>query len=58
LLTVALAFYGASVFRIVELPVFWWRVFTPVALMLVLMISLIDTLEPRILATSIVLMVH
>lgn len=58
LLSVALAFYGASLFRIVELPVSWWRVFTPVAMMLVLMVSLIDTLEPRMLASSLVLMVQ
>lgn len=58
LLSVALAFYGASLFRIVELPVRWWRVFAPAALMLVLMVSLIDTLEPRMLAASIVLMVQ
>jgi cation transport ATPase len=53
LLAVALAFYGASLFRIVELPVPWSRVFAPAALMLVLMVSLIDTLEPRMLAASI-----
>lgn len=58
LLAVALAFYGASLFRIVELPVPWSRVFAPAALMLVLMVSLIDTLEPRMLASSIVLMVQ
>lgn len=58
LLAVALAFYGASLFRIVELPVPWWRVFAPVGLMLVLMASLIDTLEPRMLAASVVLMVQ
>lgn len=58
LLAVALAFYGASLFRIVELPVPWSRVFAPAALMLVLMMSLIDTLEPRMLAASIVLMVQ
>ncbi|MGY2233601.1 GGDEF domain-containing protein [Pseudomonas gingeri] len=58
LLAVALAFYGASVFRIVELPVSWWRVFAPAALMLVLMASLIDTLEPRMLAATLVLMVQ
>ncbi|OYU07740.1 MAG: GGDEF domain-containing protein [Pseudomonas sp. PGPPP1] len=58
LLAVALAFYGASLFRIVELPVPWSRVFAPAALMLVLMVSLIDTLEPRMLAASIVLMVQ
>lgn len=58
LLAVALAFYGASVFRIVELPVSWWRVFAPAALMLVLMVSLIDTLEPRMLAATLVLMVQ
>ena len=58
LLAVALAFYGASLFRVVELAVPWWRVFAPAALMLVLMASLIDTLEPRMLAASIVLMVQ
>lgn len=58
LLAIALAFYGASVFRVVELPVSWWRVFTPAALMLVLMVSLIDTLEPRMLAASVVLMLQ
>ncbi|CAI8705538.1 hypothetical protein [Pseudomonas sp. IT-P176] len=58
LLAVALAFYGASVFRIVELPVAWWRIFAPAALMLVLMASLIDTLEPRMLAATLVLMVQ
>lgn len=56
LLSVALAFYGASLFRIVELPVPWWRVFAPMLVMLVSMISLIDTLEPRMLAATIVLM--
>ncbi|WP_460141967.1 GGDEF domain-containing protein [Pseudomonas sp. S2_E01] len=56
LLSVALAFYGASLFRIVELPVPWWRVFAPMLLMLGSMISLIDTLEPRMLAATIVLM--
>ncbi|MNN56246.1 hypothetical protein D3C81_1711640 [compost metagenome] len=58
MLAVALAFYGASVFRIVELPVAWWRIFAPAALMLVLMASLIDTLEPRMLAATLVLMVQ
>lgn len=58
LLAVALAFYGASVFRIVELPVSWWRVFAPAALMLLLMVGLIDTLEPRMLAATLVLMVQ
>ena len=58
LLAVALAFYGASVFRIVLLRVRWWRIFTPAALMLVLMASLIDTLEPRMLAATLVLMVQ
>jgi diguanylate cyclase (GGDEF)-like protein len=58
LLAVALAFYGASVFRIVELPVAWWRVFAPAALMLVLMVSLIDTLEPRMLAATLLLMLQ
>lgn len=58
LLAVALAFYGASLFRVVELPVRWWRVFAPAALMLVLMVSLIDTLEPRMLAATLVLMVQ
>jgi len=58
LLAVALAFYGASVFRIVELPVAWWQIFAPAALMLVLMASLIDTLEPRMLAATLVLMVQ
>lgn len=58
MLAVALAFYGASLFRVVELPVPWWRVFAPVVLMLALMASLIDTLEPRMLAASIVLMVQ
>lgn len=58
LLAIALAFYGASVFRIVELPVAWWRIFAPAALMLALMASLIDTLEPRMLAATLVLMVQ
>ena len=58
LLAVALAFYGASIFRIVELPVSWGRIFAPAALMLVLMVSLIDTLEPRMLAATLVLMVQ
>ena len=58
LLAVALAFYGASVFRIVELRVCWWQIFAPAALMLVLMVSLIDTLEPRMLAATLVLMVQ
>lgn len=58
LLAVALAFYGVSVFRIVELPVSWWRVFAPAALMAVLMVSLIDTLEPRMLAATFVLMLQ
>ncbi|MCF5195961.1 diguanylate cyclase, partial [Pseudomonas sp. PA-6-1H] len=58
LLAVALSFYGASVFRVVELPVAWWRVFAPAALMLVLMVTLIDTLEPRMLAATVVLMVQ
>jgi diguanylate cyclase (GGDEF)-like protein len=58
LLAVALAFYGVSVFRIVELPVSWWRVFTPAALMGVLMFRLIDTLEPRMLAATGVLMLQ
>lgn len=58
LLAVALAFYGASLFRIVELPVPWLWVFAPAALMLVGMASLIDTLEPRMLVSSIVLMVQ
>jgi hypothetical protein len=55
---VALNFYGASVFRIVELPVSWLMVFAPSALMLLLMVGLIDTLEPRMLAATIVLMVQ
>ncbi|MCR4536831.1 GGDEF domain-containing protein [Pseudomonas sp. 18.1.10] len=58
LLAVALAFYGASVFRIVELPVAWWRAFAPAVLMAVLMASLIDTLEPRMLAATFVLMLQ
>ncbi len=58
LLAVALAFYGASIFRIVELPVSWWRIFAPAALMLALMVSLIDTLEPRMLAATLVLMLQ
>lgn len=58
LLAVALAFYGASLFRIIERPMSWWRVFAPAALMLVLMVSLIDTLEPRMLAASLVLMLQ
>lgn len=58
LLSVALAFYGASLFRIVDLPVPWWRVFVPALLMLVSMVSLIDTLEPRMLAATLVLMVQ
>ncbi len=58
LLAVALAFYGASIFRIVELRVSWWRIFAPAALMLALMASLIDTLEPRMLAATLVLMVQ
>ncbi|MBA2922835.1 GGDEF domain-containing protein [Pseudomonas sp. P7] len=58
LLAVALSFYGASVFRVVELPVAWWGVFAPAALMLVLMVTLIDTLEPRMLAATVVLMVQ
>lgn len=58
LLAVALSFYGASVFRVVELPVAWARVFAPAALMLVLMVTLIDTLEPRMLAATVVLMVQ
>lgn len=58
LLAVALAFYGASLFRIVELPVPWLRVFAPAALMMVLMATLIETLEPRMLAATIVLIVQ
>ncbi|MCH4876308.1 sensor domain-containing diguanylate cyclase [Pseudomonas sp. TMW22090] len=58
LLAVALAFYGASLFRIIELPVAWWRVFAPAVLMLTLMASLIETLEPRMLAATGVLMVQ
>ena len=58
LLALALACYSASVFRIVELPVPWWRVFAPPAVMLLAMISLIDTLEPRMLAATLVLMLQ
>ncbi|MCD5996628.1 GGDEF domain-containing protein [Pseudomonas sp. CDFA 602] len=58
LLSVALAFYGASLFRIIELPVPWVKVFAPSALMLILMTSLINTLEPRMLASATVLMVQ
>lgn len=50
LLTLALALYWASMMRIVERPLPWWQVLVLPGLMALLLASLMDTVEPRILA--------
>ncbi|TVP92697.1 MAG: GGDEF domain-containing protein [Pseudomonadaceae bacterium] len=58
LLAVALAFYSASIFRINQKPVPWLLVFSPPIILGLLMILLLNTNEPRMLAASGVLMVQ
>lgn len=58
LLAVALAFYSASIFRINQQPVPWLSVFSAPTILGLLMILLLDTNEPRMLAASGVLMVQ
>ena len=56
LLSLAVAFYSASLFRVREQPVPWRRIFVIPALMLVGLLALLDTLEPRMLMASLGLM--
>lgn len=56
LLSVALAFYSTSIFRINQQTVPWLRVFCPPLIMGLLMMILLETREPRMLAASVVLM--
>ncbi|MBI6944289.1 GGDEF domain-containing protein [Pseudomonas putida] len=58
LLSLALAFYSASLFRVREQAVPGWRIFVLPALMLVGLMLLLDTLEPRMLLASLVLMLQ
>lgn len=58
LLAVALAFYSASIFRINQQQVPWLPVFSPPIILGLLMILLVETEEPRMLAASGVLMVQ
>lgn len=55
LLSVALAFYGVSIFRVREAPVPWRRIFSVPVLMLGCMVLLFDNREHRMLAASLVL---
>lgn len=58
LLSLTLAFYTASIFRIHALSVPWWRIFILPLLMALLMVGLINTREPRMLAASGVLIIQ
>ncbi len=56
LLSLAVAFYSASLFRVREQPVPWRRIFMFPPLMLVGLMALLDTVEPRMLMASLGLM--
>ncbi|NQD53876.1 GGDEF domain-containing protein [Pseudomonas sp. CM25] len=58
LLSLALAFYTASLFRVREQRVPWRTVFVIPACMLVGLMLLLDTLEPRMLLATLVLMLQ
>jgi len=58
LLSLALAFYSASLFRVREQAVPWRLVFIIPAFMLVGLMLLLDTLEPRMLLATLVLMLQ
>ncbi|MDH1571994.1 MULTISPECIES: GGDEF domain-containing protein [Pseudomonas] len=58
LLSLALAFYSASLFRVREQAVPWRQVFIIPACMLVGLMLLLDTLEPRMLLATLVLMLQ
>lgn len=58
LLSIALGYYAISIFRIRDLTVPWLRVFSLPLVMLVSMALLIDTLELRMLAASLVLILQ
>jgi len=58
LLSLALAFYSASLFRVREQRVPWQLVFSIPAFMLVALMLLLDTLEPRMLLATLVLMLQ
>ncbi|HEK1011030.1 TPA: diguanylate cyclase [Pseudomonas putida] len=58
LLSLALAFYLASLFRVREQRVPWQLVFSIPAFMLVALMLLLDTLEPRMLLATLVLMLQ
>lgn len=58
LLSTALAFYTASIFRIRTLPVPWLAIFSLPAIMALCMALLVETREPRMLLSSVVLMVQ
>ncbi|HEK1688864.1 TPA: diguanylate cyclase [Pseudomonas putida] len=58
LLSLALAFYSASLFRVREQAVPWRQVFIIPVCMLVGLMLLLDTLEPRMLLATLVLMLQ
>lgn len=58
LLSLALAFYSASLFRVREQVVPWRAIFVIPACMLVGLMLLLDTLEPRMLLATLVLMLQ
>ncbi|MDF0731619.1 diguanylate cyclase [Pseudomonas entomophila] len=58
LLSLALAFYSASLFRVRESRVPWRRIFIIPLCMLVGLALLLDTLEPRMLLATLVLMLQ
>jgi len=58
LLSLALAFYSASLFRVREQRVPWRSIFIIPAVMLLGLMLLLDTLEPRMLLATLVLMLQ
>lgn len=58
LLSLALAFYSASLFRVREQVIPWRLIFIIPAFMLVGLMLLLDTLEPRMLLATLVLMLQ
>lgn len=58
LLSLALAFYSASLFRVREQRVPWRSIFIAPLIMLVGLMMLLDTFEPRMLLATLVLMVQ
>ncbi|WP_095064292.1 GGDEF domain-containing protein [Pseudomonas sp. Irchel s3f19] len=58
LLSLALAFYSASLFRVREQVIPWRMIFVIPAVMLVGLMLLLDTLEPRMLLATLVLMLQ